>query len=101
MYGPEAETTLDLARVALLPPELGGTASIYVTRFLAFADRGAPVTGPQTLVYRLSERRKMRSTELHFFDHPRFGALALITPWEAPEEGLEVDGADAPQLPGS
>ena len=107
VYGPEEETTLDLARVALLPPELGGTASIYVTRFLhlkldlALADFGAPVTAPETLVYRLTERRKMRSTELHFFDHPRFGALALITPWEAPEEGLEEDGAIAPELSGT
>lgn len=108
VYGPEEETTMDLARVALLPPELGGTASIYLTRFLhlkldlALADYGAPMTAPETLVYRLSERRKMRSTELHFFDHPRFGALALITPWE-PEEALEEEeGAIAPEpLPGS
>ena len=105
VYGPEEETTLDLARVALLPSELGATASIYVTRFLhlkldlALADRGALVTAPETLVYRLSERRKMRSTELHFFDHPRFGALALITPWE-PEEALDDTDVLSPAIPG-
>lgn len=30
---------------------------------------------------RLKEKRRMRSKELHYFDNPRFGALALITPY--------------------
>ncbi|HFD80345.1 MAG TPA: hypothetical protein ENK05_08155 [Gammaproteobacteria bacterium] len=29
---------------------------------------------------RLRERRRMRSGELHYFDNPRFGIIALITP---------------------
>jgi len=33
---------------------------------------------------RLKERRRMRSRELHYFDNPRFGALALITPYTPP-----------------
>lgn len=100
VYGPEEETTLDLARVGLMPQALGGTASIYLTRFLhlkldlEFADRAAAATSPETLVYRLSERRKMRSTELHFFDHPRFGALALITPWESDDAAGDTGGAE-------
>jgi len=40
--------------------------------------------------FRLREHRRMRSKELHFFDHPRFGVLALITPYEAPPEELPV-----------
>ena len=29
---------------------------------------------------RLKESRRMRSSELHYFDNPLFGVLALITP---------------------
>ena len=31
---------------------------------------------------RLRQQRRMRSKELHYFDHPRFGVIALITPYE-------------------
>ena len=31
-------------------------------------------------VYRMEESRRMRSNELHYLDHPRFGMLVLITP---------------------
>lgn len=34
--------------------------------------------------YRLTQQRRVRSGELHYFDHPRFGVLALITPYEPP-----------------
>ena len=42
---------------------------------------------------RLKEQRRMRSKELHYFDNPRFGVIALITPYEpiqVPEEPVEV-----------
>lgn len=35
---------------------------------------------------RLKERRRMRSKKLHYFDHPRFGVIALITPYTPPAE---------------
>ena len=35
---------------------------------------------------RLKERRRMRSKELHYFDNPRFGVIALITPYTPPAE---------------
>ncbi|MEM1437570.1 MAG: CsiV family protein [Pseudomonadota bacterium] len=112
VYGPDEETSLDLERVGQLPPELGGTASIYVTRFLhlkldlALADTRAPISDTGTLIYKLDERRKMRSTELHFFDHPRFGALALISRYEVEEEPVYDDtdvlspGGQPPAEPG-
>jgi len=36
-------------------------------------------------VFRMTQKRRLRSKELHYFDHPRFGVLALITPYELPE----------------
>lgn len=35
--------------------------------------------------YRLTERRRLRGDKLHYFDHPRFGLLALVTPVSMPE----------------
>jgi hypothetical protein len=40
---------------------------------------------------RLRQKRRMRSNELHYFDHPRFGVIALITPYEPVEVPPETD----------
>jgi hypothetical protein len=44
---------------------------------------------------RLRQQRRMRSKELHYFDHPRFGVIALITTYEpvvvAPETDIPTD----------
>jgi len=39
-------------------------------------------------LFRLSETRRMRSRELHYLDHPLFGALVEIWPIELPETPL-------------
>ncbi len=41
--------------------------------------------------YRLMETRRMRSTEVHYFDHPAFGILAVITPYKLPERPEPVE----------
>jgi len=38
---------------------------------------------------RLTESRRMRSKEVHYFDNPRFGVIALITPYESPAPAAE------------
>jgi len=40
---------------------------------------------------RLRQQRRMRSKELHYFDHPRFGVIALITPYEPVEVAPETE----------
>jgi hypothetical protein len=37
-------------------------------------------------LYRLTESRRVRSSELHYFDHPRFGVIARVTPVAASAE---------------
>ncbi len=62
-------------------------------------------TGPVQWM-QLSESRRMRSTELHYLDHPKFGVLVKIEPIEvsalledlwikahSPEEASEIDSA--------
>jgi len=36
--------------------------------------------------FRLTEHRRMRSKEIHYFDNPRFGVIALITRHEAQQQ---------------
>jgi len=42
------------------------------------------IEGQLLLNYGLNEQRRMRSKKLHYLDHPEFGMLVLITPYEAP-----------------
>lgn len=51
----------------------------------------------QTPEIRLDEQRRMRSRELHYFDNPRFGVIALITPYEPPAEAQPAPQQPAPQ----
>jgi hypothetical protein len=41
--------------------------------------------------FQLREKRRMRSRELHYFDHPRFGMIAVVTPYDAPEDEPEPE----------
>lgn len=41
----------------------------------------------------LQQRRRMRSTELHYVDHPLMGLLVVIRPYEGPEDGEAAAGS--------
>ena len=43
---------------------------------------------------RLTENRRMRSKEVHYFDNPRFGVIALITPYESPLPAAKPEAKD-------
>jgi hypothetical protein len=49
------------------------------TLFAAFNDAAG-----EKPVYRLNETRRMRSREVHYLDHPMFGIIATVTPYELP-----------------
>ena len=84
-----------------LPPPLrvplDGTATVGLQRYLYLAldlvfqpgDLPPLVDGTPMPPFRLTETRRMRSKELHYFDHPLFGALVLITPRPAPPELID------------
>jgi hypothetical protein len=47
------------------------------------ADGGNPAyVATQTVL--LQEQRRLRSGELHYFDHPKFGLLMLVKPVSSP-----------------
>lgn len=63
-------------------PRIEGVLAIKVSRllhveldFLYDAD-GVPV--------RLTETRKLKLREIHYFDHPLFGAIVQVSPWVPP-----------------
>lgn len=35
---------------------------------------------PHSALYRLTENRMLKASEIHYFDHPTFGIITLITP---------------------
>ncbi len=42
--------------------------------------------------FELTQQRRMRSNEIHYFDHPRLGALAVIRPLDqAPSGAVPVN----------
>jgi len=84
-YSLQGSVTLVRERYLHLDVDLMLTAadSAYPARY----SEGA-VSEP---VYRLHENRRMRSRELHYFDHPRFGMIATVTPYDAPEDEPEPE----------
>jgi hypothetical protein len=54
--------------------------------FASGADSGAEPGGTYSpsQIYVMDQERRMRSGELHYLDHPRFGALVQVTPHRAP-----------------
>jgi hypothetical protein len=80
--------------------ELDGSLTLIRERYLHLAI-DLELTSPGS-VYRLDETRRMRSGELHYFDNPRFGVIARVTPYGSEEETEPADGAgdeDATTVP--
>lgn len=64
-----------------------GSMTLHVRRFPHLAlELELPPTGGAGNRMLLKESRRLRRGELHYFDHPGFGALVQITRIEAPEE---------------
>jgi hypothetical protein len=83
---------------------LGGTIRLVRERFLhldvditagpsqTVSDRDGTSAGPyfDAPVYRLNQARRVRSGELHYFDHPYFGVIAQVVPYSPPLPELPV-----------
>lgn len=102
-------------------PALEGTVRLYRERYLHLnadlrhfrptsgvmpgldAAGEEPLEVPRPTRFRLLESRRMRSKELHYLDHPLFGLLVQVTPYEPEEipveEPVEVESAEPPPSP--
>jgi hypothetical protein len=91
----DAKTIAKPVRIAGdTPAELDGTIRFYMSRYLHLdvdlLFRQAAPGGEQGggIVYRLTEQRKVKSQETHYFDHPKLGVLVRIMPLEKEKEKL-------------
>ncbi len=70
-------------------PEMRGTLRLYVSRYLHIepnlwlTDQDA--RGRRYRV-QIDHSRRMRSEELHYLDHPKFGLLIQINPWQSEKQ---------------
>jgi hypothetical protein len=60
-------------------------ASLPVEAAVEDAASGAGAAPPEFLGFRMTETRRLRSREIHYFDHPLFGAILLVTPRPMPD----------------
>lgn len=88
---PQDETVeIPLHRFGRPPPELDGSLTLYLNRFLHLVvdlRLEAPeraLTRP--VYYRIQEDRILRSGEIRYYDHPKFGVLATVTRIEDEED---------------
>ena len=109
----DARSSSPLMRITDPAGDLDGTVVFYMSRFLhvdvdlllkdesdqkvdmtAGVANAKPVAGfamsssdatinNQQLVYRIDESRRIRSNQMNYFDHPKFGVLLIITPMES------------------
>ena len=95
-------------------PSVEGTLRLHRARYLHLnADllyrRAAPADADVTLPagFRMAQSRKMRSEEIHYLDHPLFGVIVQVTPYEAPPpepapaapDALLLDAPEPPPAP--
>jgi hypothetical protein len=80
--------------VAVNPAELEGMVRFFMSRHLhldvnlLFRQRATGLDTGENLVYRLSEQRKLKSQETHYFDHPKLGVLVRVMPLERDKEKI-------------
>ena len=68
--------------------ELDGTLRFYLSRFL-HVELNLALQDPRATggvkAFQLNEHRRVRPQEIHYFDHPRLGALVRVTAVGKPE----------------
>ena len=103
----DAKSTSPLMRISTDSGDLDGTLVFYLSRFLHVevkmllkdmngsdgagsaagksdpANDGKTTAENQLMAYRITESRRVRSNEINYFDHPKFGVLVQITPRES------------------
>lgn len=86
----EAKSVSKPVKIASPDGTLDGAIRFYSSRFLLLdvnltlheAGGGGILVGTSQAapVYRLTEARRVKSSETYYFDHPKFGALVRISP---------------------
>lgn len=88
----EAKSVSKPVKIASENGELGGSLRFYMSRYL-IVDLNLKLRVPpsggffgvlgqekEDTVFQLSEPRRIKVSEIHYFDHPKFGALIRVSP---------------------
>lgn len=84
----EARSSTKPVRLSTGDRELEGTLRFYIARFLhlevnlafqpiALVQTAFPAESP---AFQINEQRRIKTQELHYFDHPKFGAIVRVVP---------------------
>lgn len=89
----EAKSASKPVKVVSADGALEGALRFYSSRFLlldvnltlreAVSGGMSGAAGQITPAYRLTEARRVKSSETYYFDHPKFGALVRVSPVKA------------------
>jgi hypothetical protein len=90
----EAKSVSKPVKISNTTGGLDGSLRFYLSRFLIVEmnlalremQSGGMFSGVSendTTVYRLNEPRRIKVSETHYFDHPKFGALVRVSPAKA------------------
>lgn len=90
----EAKSVSKPVNISNAAGALDGSLRFYLSRFLIVEmnltlsemQGGGVLSGAMendTVVYRLIEPRRIKVSETHYFDHPKFGALVRVSPARA------------------
>jgi hypothetical protein len=99
---------MEKADIPSLLDQISGTVTISVERYL-HVDAQLLYTRPPALTeasanipvnFVLKESRRLRSKEVHYLDHPMFGMLIQIVPYERPKPAA-ITAPAVPTVPGS
>ncbi len=77
----------------VLPTAADGEERPFVSGLMADF---AAVVGPQFQNYRLSETRRLRRDEVHYFDHPKFGLIARVSAYEPAPAATAIPAQPVP-----
>ncbi|MCZ6911631.1 MAG: CsiV family protein [Proteobacteria bacterium] len=86
----EGAATLSLSRFLHLLVEIDWLPPGKNERYSLYPGFAGLITKPTP--YSIRESRLVRGGAIHYFDHPHFGVVALITRIEEPEPELDEDG---------
>jgi len=82
-WGQEALPYSESAAFEITEQNTRGWIKIYANHLL-FANIDIDFIG-----YRLSEKRRLKLNEKHFFDHPKYGILMQVSRLETDEDGID------------
>ena len=64
---------------------------------MANQNQASGMSGYRIPLFEIEEKRRVRSGEFHYFDHPRFGVIARVTPYRPSGAPAETPDAEAPE----